>query len=42
MRVLEIKAQNILLILQSEKFDRGLEQMVHVRRQLNLMKIIII
>lgn len=32
---------NIRLILASEKFDRGLEQMVHVRRQLNLMKIII-
>lgn len=28
MHVLEIKAQNIHLILQSEKFDRGLEQMV--------------
>jgi hypothetical protein len=28
MHVLEIKAQNIRLILQSEKFDRGLEQMV--------------
>lgn len=28
MRVLEIKAQNICLILQSEKFDHGLEQMV--------------
>lgn len=28
MRVLEIKVQNIRLILQSEKFDRGLEQMV--------------
>lgn len=28
MHVLEIKAENIHLILQSEKFDRGLEQMV--------------
>nr|WP_228128127.1 hypothetical protein [Acinetobacter calcoaceticus] len=26
--MLEIKAQNIRLILQSEKFDRGLEEMV--------------
>ncbi|WNY30166.1 hypothetical protein [Acinetobacter calcoaceticus] len=26
--MLEIKAQNIRLILQSEKFDHGLEQMV--------------
>jgi hypothetical protein len=36
MHVLEIKAQNIHLILQSEKFDRGLEQMVSCSQAVKL------